>query len=349
LQQFYIETIMDYSSLTVIRPPEIDSSWSFNDHLGALRVRLSLGRNRYRVNPGLYRLGRPGKDSEVFVTSNYKLTFDLLRKNLTGLGAWILVLETYGINVWCAAGKGTFGTDELIRQVNNTRLAGYVSHRRLIVPQLGASGVSAHQVKEATGFTVKFGPVRSEDIKDYLGNGYRKNEISRTVQFNLRDRFILTPVELVNSIGYLLAAIIFFFLLSGIHPGGYSFSAIWKEGPRAGIFLVAAYFSGVLVGPVLLPYLPFRQFGGKGLVAGVIVFALITLFTHPAISSLAIIGWFLLSGAVSSFLTMNFTGASTYTSLSGVKKEMRIFVPIQVVSAIAGLALFLISKLTYHG
>ena len=111
---------MDYTNLSLVRPPEISSAWLLEDHLGALRVRFSLGRNRYRVLPGLYALGRPGKDSEVLVTANYKLSFDLLRKNLSGLNAWILVLETYGINVWCAAGKGTFGSDELIRQIKNS-------------------------------------------------------------------------------------------------------------------------------------------------------------------------------------------------------------------------------------
>jgi acetyl-CoA decarbonylase/synthase complex subunit gamma len=61
-------------------------------------------------------------------------------------------------------------------------------------------------------------------------------------------------------------------------------------------------------------------------------------------SILSMLAWFLISGAVSSYLSMNFTGASTYTSLSGVRKEMRIFVPIQIAFAIAGLVLLIISK-----
>ena len=57
------------------------------------------------------------------------------------------------------------------------------------------------------------------------------------------------------------------------------------------------------------------------------------------------IGFLLISGAVSSFLSMNFTGASTYTSLSGVRKEMRFFVPLQIVFLLVGLALVIISQL----
>jgi hypothetical protein len=340
---------MDYSKLSIVRPTEIDSSWLLKDHLGALRVRFSIGRNSYRVHAGLYKLGHPGKDSEVIVTSNYKLSFDLVRKSLAGLHAWILVLETYGINVWCAAGKGTFGTKELIRQVKDSCLDQYVSHRRLIVPQLGAPGVSANQVKEASGFSVKFGPVRADDIKAYLAAGYKKTEVARTVQFNLKDRLILTAVELANSLPYLLAAIIFFALLSGIHTEGYDMGRIWTDGRMAGSYILAAYISGAFLAPLLLPLLPFRHFGGKGLVAGLLVFGLVALAGYADMPLPALLGWFLISGAISSYLTMNFTGASTYTSLSGVRKEMRIFVPLQIVCSLFGLSLLIISKLTAHG
>lgn len=338
------ETLMDLTNLTIVRPPAIHSEWVLKDHLGALRVRFSMGRNRYRVKPGLYRLGQPGKESEVMVSANYKLSFDVLRRSLKGLNAWILVLDTHGINVWCAAGKGTFGTAELIRQVTESQLSLHVSHRRLIVPQLGAPGVSAHKVKEATGFSVKFGPVRAGDIPEYLLAGYRKSEINRSVQFTLKDRILLAPVEVVNSLKYLLLVLLFFLLLSGLHSGGYSFELVRAEGPRAALYLLAAYISGAFLAPVLLPVLPFRQFGGKGMVAGFLVYALLAGVSQTAIPLLALLGWFLISGAVSSFLTMNFTGASTYTSLSGVRKEMRIFVPLQIAFACIGLSLVVISK-----
>jgi hypothetical protein len=345
LQQLYNEMIMDVSNLTYSLPQEINSNWSLKDRLGALRVRFSMGRGRYRVDPGLYRIGRPKKNSEVFVTANYKLSFDLLRKNLGGLDAWILVLETHGINVWCAAGKGTFGSEQLIKQVNHTRLSLYVDHRRLIVPQLGAPGIAAHRVKEETGFSVKFGPVRAADIKRYVASGYKKNLADRTVEFKLKDRFILTPVELVNSLKYLFPVIAAFIILSGIHPHGYSIRLMREEGYRTALYLLAAYLSGAFLAPVLLPLLPFRQFGGKGLVSGFLVSGILILLSPANLPPVALIGWLLISGAVSSFLTMNFTGASTYTSLSGVRREMRIFVPVQVVLALTGLTLFVISKL----
>ena len=139
--------------------PQLHTAQRLADYLGACRMRLGIGRMHYRVTPGLYAVGRPTAESPALVTANYKLTLDHLRSELGATDAWVLVLDTQGVNVWCAAGKGTFGTDEIVRQVAATRLAEVVSHRQLVVPQLGAPGVAAHQVKNRCGFRVIYGPV----------------------------------------------------------------------------------------------------------------------------------------------------------------------------------------------
>ncbi len=117
-----------------------------------IKSRIGAFRMNYAVTPGLYAVGDPTKDSDVFVTANYKLTFDILRRELKGMNAWILVLDTKSINVWCAAGKGTFGTDELIKRIAEAKLETVVSHRRIILPQLGAVGVNAGDGAEENGF-----------------------------------------------------------------------------------------------------------------------------------------------------------------------------------------------------
>ncbi len=77
-------------------------------------------------------------------------------------------MDTRGINVWCAAGKGTFSAEEVARMVDETRLAEVVDHRRLVLPQLAAPGVAAHRVKELCGFRVTFGPCRPADVPEFL-------------------------------------------------------------------------------------------------------------------------------------------------------------------------------------
>ncbi len=93
-------------------------------------------------------MGNPAAKSPVFVTANYKLSFDALRQELADINAWILVVDTRGINVWCAAGKKTFSTDEVAFQVQRARLADVVSHRELILPQFAATGVASQALKK---------------------------------------------------------------------------------------------------------------------------------------------------------------------------------------------------------
>ena len=61
-------------------------------------------------------------------------------------------------------------------------------------------------------------------------------------------------------------------------------------------------------------------------------------------SRLETVSWIFLIPVVSSFLAMNFTGASTYTSLSGVKKEMRIAVPLQIIAAVLGIGMWIAGR-----
>ncbi len=56
--------------------------------------------------------------------------------------------------------------------------------------------------------------------------------------------------------------------------------------------------------------------------------------------------WVLLIPTVTSFVAMNFTGASTYTSLSGVRREMRVAVPLQTAAVVMGAGLWLMGRFT---
>ena len=173
-----------------------------------IQARLGINRMLHRVKPGLYTLGNPDPDAPVFVTSNYRLSFDALRSSLKGVSAWILVLDTHGVNVWCAAGKGTFGTKELVRSIALTNLKDVVRTRVLILPQLGATGVAAHEVKKQTGFKVEYGPVRASDLPEYMKERKATPEM-RKVRFTLADRAVLVPVETLGVfVPTLIAAVV---------------------------------------------------------------------------------------------------------------------------------------------
>jgi CO dehydrogenase/acetyl-CoA synthase delta subunit len=303
------------------RVPRISSTLTVADHLGACKARWALNRMNFIVPPGLYAVGTPDGEAPVVVTCNYKMTYDIIRRELTGRNVWLLVLETFGVNVWCAAGKGTFGTEELVRRITLSGLAKAVNHRRLLVPILGGPGVAAHEVTRRTGFAITYAAIRAEDLPQFLDNGMVTTPQMRELTFTFYERLILVPVELLIGMRS-AAAVTIALLVLGILLGG----------TAAGITISAGYLgamlTGVVAGPLLLPWLPGRSFAVKGVVVGLLWSgAWYLLAGGSRWGSLSTIAAFLALPAVSSFYTLNFTGCSTYTSRTGVKKEMRLSLP----------------------
>jgi acetyl-CoA decarbonylase/synthase complex subunit gamma len=222
--------------------------------------------------------------------------------------------------VWCAAGKGTFGTLELARSIMETGLAKHVAHRSITLPQLGAPGVSAHRVKAYTGFSVIYGPVRAGDIPEFLRLRGKATPEMRRVSFGFRDRMVLAPVQLVIFGKYLLPLSVLLYL------AGFKADAALTAG---------ALFAGGILLPALLPWLPGRSFSIKSAIAGLAVIAGLAPFL--ALDAYQLSARALIYAPAASFIGLDFTGASTYTSLSGVKKEMRAALPLQAAILLAGL------------
>ncbi len=328
--------------------PKISSTSVWADRWGSIKARWGVGRMHYTVDPGLYALGAPDDRSPVLVTANYKMSFDRLREALPERNAWILVLDTNGINVWCAAGKGTFGTDELVRRIEFSQLNRVVSHTELILPQLAGPGVAAHKVKKRSGFKAIYGPIRAADLPAFLDAGLKATPGMRRKTFPVRERTILIPIELVSALKWSLVILPAFFLLGGLGaPSGFWHGAM-NDGLFAVLNLLGALVAGAVLTPILLPWIPGRAFSQKGLVMGLITTLFITLFGAFNLNIrqdyMNILAWFFLAPALSAYLAMNFTGASTYTSLSGVKKEMRWAVPLEIVGGVAGLTLWVGSR-----
>ena len=310
--------------------PRISTALTFADHLGFWKARWGIGRMSYMVPPGLYAIGIPNPDSPVLVTANYKMSYDLVRSALDGRNCWLLVLETYGINVWCAAGKGTFGTEELIRRIKVSELGTVVSHRRLILPILGAPGVAAHEVTKQTGFSIRYAAMRAGDLPEYLDNGMVTTPAMQEVTFTTRERLALVPVEVVEAAKstILIAALVFAVMAA-------------LQGYIAGLKAVSAYIGAVVAGtaitPLLLPWIPGRSFAFKGALTGLawsVVFYGVTEGSHW--NQFIAIAAFLILPAISSFYALNFTGCTPFTSRSGVKKEMRIALPVIVGALVTG-------------
>jgi hypothetical protein len=330
---------------SIISSPQIQqvsTQLTIHDKIGSWKARWGINRMNYKVSPGIYCVGDADKNSPVLVTANYKMSFDMLRKELSGLNAWILVLDTKGINVWCAAGKGTFGTDELVRRIAVVNLSSIVSHKTLILPQLSASGVSAHEVQKRSGFKVVYGPVRAADIAAFLQAGMKATSEMRKVRFNIYDRLVLTPIELTGTFKTSLMIFGLLFILNLILGAG-SFGIVDFYG------YVGALLIGCVVVPVLLPWIPGPAFAWKGWLMGIFWAVALNILNgwplYPQYGLLKALAYVFILPAVAAFYAMNFTGSSTYTSFSGVLKEMKTAVPAIFASLTIGVILIILAAL----
>ncbi len=305
-------------------------------------MRWGIGRSSYLVPPGLYAIGEPGPEAPVVVTANYKMSYDLVRSSLVGREAWLLILETFGINVWCAAGKGSFGTEELVQRLQQSGLEQLVSHRAILLPILGAPGVAAHEVAIQTGFKVHYAALRAADLSEYLDNGMRTTPAMRKMTFSLRERLILAPVELVLSVRALLPVFALLFLV------GWMLGDV-ASGTMACAALLGAVTAGTVVTPLLLPWLPGSLFSLKGMLIGLVWNALFVLTVGQGLSPLSTAGSILALTVVSAYCAMNFTGATPYTSLSGVRKEVRIALPTMAVALLSAVLFWGLALMTQVG
>lgn len=306
---------------------------TLRNYLDHMIARVGILRSSHIVEPGLYRLGNPDENAAVFVTANYTLSFDALRSNLTGIDCYIMVLDTKGVNVWCAAGKGTFSSKELIHRINISGISDIVAHKKLILPQLGAPGIAAHEVKNETGFKVVYGPVRAEDIPEYLGSGNATNEM-RKVKFTLKDRLTLIPIEVFFALLPISIISVGLYFLSGILPATAFF---------------ASAMSGVTFVPILLPWIPTPNFVTKGYIFGHLVtvpFIIILIVQSREAPLWYLAGWIstylLVFPVVTAFTAFNLPGITTFTSWSGVRREIKYYAPIMAKIFLPGFALLLV-------
>jgi hypothetical protein len=202
---------------------------------------------------------------------------------------------------------------------------------------------------KATKFKVIYGPVRSQDIKEYINSNYIADKEMRTVKFPFIDRAVLVPKDVIYYSKYFLILGIFTLFLFGLQTDGILFKPIISQGLPVVISGYIALLIGTVAVPFFLPTIPFNSFALKGALAGLIAPLIITLFSKQIsifynVYILAVC-WILLP-SISSFLALQFTGTSTYTNPSGVRKELKIALPIYFAICLISIVLLIIYKIT---
>ena len=131
---------------------------------------------------GLVKIGNPGRNSPVLLTGNFRLTVERVRRALDGIDAYLLVANSRGINVWCAATGGYLTNHDVISVLKTSGIEELVDHREVILPQLAATGIEGGVVHRRSCWRVVWGPVYARSIPDFLGARRKTPEMS-TVRF----------------------------------------------------------------------------------------------------------------------------------------------------------------------
>ncbi|OIQ31593.1 MAG: hypothetical protein BM562_07000 [Alphaproteobacteria bacterium MedPE-SWcel] len=137
---------------------------------------------------GLRRIGNPDDRSPVFLSGNYTLTVHRLLKVLAPFDCYLLVANSKGSNVWCAAGMNEYNEYDVIDAINVSNLKDMVAGRRIIAPPYAAPGIDVEEVTRQTGFKLAWGPTHLDDIPDYIRANYRRTSEMTLAQFGFIDR-----------------------------------------------------------------------------------------------------------------------------------------------------------------
>ena len=290
------------------------------------------------IEPGIYRSGNPTNESPIIVTANYIYTYIRVMNDLKGIDAWVLCVDSRGINVWCAARGGDFGNEQLIEAVQATNIQKLSNKKTLILPQLSAGGVSApllHKQSSSFPYKIKYGPVWSKHLPQYLKeHPARKPDKMKLAKFTFSHRlragishttFLFRKIFLI-----VLAVIALLLLVFG------KLDMLWIVGELAiGVIITNGLLS------ILFPLTNFtRKFVIKGVVIGIInvlCLGFLLLIVHQSIIfvllNICFIFW------LAFFSTMSFSGSTMATSPREIYDEYPIFRILNLTFLILGIIL----------
>jgi ubiquinone/menaquinone biosynthesis C-methylase UbiE len=301
--------------------------------------------DRVPIEPGIYQSGNPTRKSPIIVTANYDFTYIKVMRDLKDIDVWVLVIDTNGINVWCAARGNDFGNQQVLEAIEATGVQNYTKNELLLLPQLSAGGVSMPNLSKKSKnfpFKAKYGPIWSKYIPEYLKNKpVQKPANMKLAKFNIFHRtraFITHTTFLLRKVFFypIIASLIIFLV---VFP--------WFNKLYWVIDFILWIITSNLIISFLFPLSNFtRKFILKGLVFGIITIIILGgtfwILQKPfayILLNTPMIFW------ISFFSTMSFSGYSMSTSPREIQEEYGLFTKVNKILLVISVISSLISIL----
>ncbi len=293
------------------------------------------------IEPGIYQSGNPDENSPVIVTANYIYTYIKVMRALKGIDAWVLCVDSRGINVWCAARGNDFGNKQLIEAVEATEIAKITSKKTLILPQLSAGGIATPLIKSEAAnfpFNLLYGPVWAKYLPQFLEERpAHKPDKMKLARFSLSHRLragITHTTFLFRKVFLLPSIALFLLLMVLVLTDTLWIGKLWIVGE----FWLWIIITNTLIA-ILIPITNFtRKFIIKGIIFGVInlllfsgIYWLLGTSIPSIFLSLCLYFW------LAFFATMSFSGYTMATSPREIQDEYPIFTKINMTLLIIGL------------
>ena len=296
-------------------------SFKWKDYPRVLYCWMRAFRKTLCVEPGLYFTGNNYDiNTPLLTTGNNLLTVFMVWRAIRNRNLRILIVDTEGINVWCASGKGQFSAERIMEQIDR-----YPDHiisedtATLILPKLSLSGVSLAKLRKY-GIKAKIGPVYASELPAYLDEIPFKNRNKDVFRFSLKDRLFTLLPTLLQMIKYAL------FISAGLFIWHVFFKTkiYWQVLPVM-ILITIIYI-------IFFYILPTKKFTVKGLFLFILMAsgfsAYYFIFNRGKMDFLTYLFLILFSGGANLLFALSYTGDSGVSNYSLVRREVAVFLPV---------------------
>jgi acetyl-CoA decarbonylase/synthase complex subunit gamma len=169
---YLVTGIVKYGSICVF--PSLD--------LAQMLPLMSLRQNIYtdpqkpiQVDPKAYPIGEPDRNSPVFLTTNFSLTYFMVSSEIenSGISGWLVVPQCEGMSVLTAWAAGKLTGDQIAKAIREMNFEEQVKTREIVIPGYVAQ-ISGELEECLPGWKVVVGPQEAADIESFVKIKYKK-------------------------------------------------------------------------------------------------------------------------------------------------------------------------------